>query len=223
MSLTDGFSEDENRSFSTTAIEDSELPSEHDLRVLKAIGEDEDIRDVSFQGIRRKLGLHQETLSRALHRLQRDGYVERLEHAYRISPKGLSTIGRGFGNSVASSPIHRVEDLNSVPLLTAKLPSGVSSSELIDSLSYKWFGNLRWLGSALTPETATLNWVTNDEPPVKISVKIREDELSIDVFPSRSSSISDAARSAYELFDHVSKAIKEAFRRTPTGFTGKAA
>jgi DNA-binding Lrp family transcriptional regulator len=199
-------------------LDELERPSDNDLVILKAIGEDEDARELSFQGIRRKLGLHQETLSRALHRLQRDGFVERLEHAYRISPKGISTIG---DNKSALSPKMEMGDPYSVSLLRARLPSDVDIPELVNSLSYKWFGNLRWLGSTQAPDSATLSWMTNDSG-LKISIRIKEDVLTIETFPLGSTSVSDAARSAFELFDHVSKALKGSSRSSSSNVNARA-
>lgn len=183
-----------------------ERPSQNDLVILKALGEDEDAREQSFQGIRRKLGLHQETLSRALHRLQRDGFVERLDHAYRISPKGILTIG-GDRPRIPEAGKLEVVDPNSISLLRARLPPDVNISELVSSLSYKWFGDLRWLGSTQTPESATMNWITNGAGS-KISVRIKQDVLTIETYPTGPDSISEATRGAFELFDHVSKALK---------------
>src|ERR1700730_16257648 len=116
MSLADNFEED---SPVVRGLEDLERPSDNDLVILRAIGEDDDARELSFQGIKRKLGLHQETLSRALHRLQRDGFVERLEHAYKISPKGLNTISHE-GTDLRSKM--EIIDPYAVSLLQAKLP-----------------------------------------------------------------------------------------------------
>ena len=79
--------------------EEADQPSSNDLSILSALGSEKDAQDLSFQGIKRKLGLHQETLSRALRRLQRDGYIEHLDHSYRISPKGLETITLSNGIS----------------------------------------------------------------------------------------------------------------------------
>jgi len=204
-------------------LEDFEdRPSQNDLVVLKALGEDADARELSFQGIKRKLGLHQETLSRSLHRLQRDGFVERLDHAYRISPKGILTIGDDKSRLPAVGKLDPV-DPYSISLLRAKLPPDVNTSDLVNSLSYKWFGNLRWLGSTLTPESATLSWITDDSGQ-KISVRIKDDVLTIETYPSSADSISDASRSAFELFDHVSRALKTAGRSSiQPGFSGRAA
>jgi len=191
-----------------------ELPSANDMVILKAIGDDVAAQNLSFQGIRRKLGLHQETLSRALHRLQRDGYVERLEHAYRISQKGLTvtqTQPRLRGGLEGGDPY-------SVTLLQAVLPQDLNVNALVDSLSYKWFGNLRWLGSTQSPNSSTLSWMTS-ETGLKISVRIKDDALSIETYPRDSNSISDATRSAFELFDHVSRALKSSDRVSEARFS----
>jgi hypothetical protein len=196
-----------------------ERPSPNDLVVLRALNEDEDARELSFQGIRRKLGLHQETLSRSLHRLQRDGFVERLDHAYRISPKGITSIG-GERPKLSSMKLDPA-DPYAVSLLRARLPPDINISELVNSLSYKWFGNLRWLGSTQTPESATLSWIT-DDTGLKISVRIKDDILTIETFPMGSDSVSEATRSAFELFDHVSKGLKGTLRGS-SSYSAKAA
>src|ERR1700674_4575585 len=120
MSFVDSYNSDNSVA---RGLEGLERPSDNDLVVLKAIGEDDVAQELSFQVIKRKLGLHQETLSRALHRLHRDGFVERLDHAYKISPKGLSTISHG---KLGVQPKIEAIDPYSVSLLQAKLPADVN-------------------------------------------------------------------------------------------------
>jgi DNA-binding MarR family transcriptional regulator len=193
--------------------ESVEMPTPSDLAILKAIGSN-DTEQFSFQGIRRKLGLHQETLSRALHRLQRDGFIERIEHSYTISEKGQSTISpiKRLGEQVEQG------DPYSVVLLQSVLPGDLNQRQLVDSMSYKWFGNLRWLGSSNRLGTTTLSWITS-ESGLEISVKIRDNTLTIETYPRYSSSISEATRSAFELFDHLSRALKASDRARTTGQT----
>jgi DNA-binding HxlR family transcriptional regulator len=216
MSLSDNFEED---SPVVRGLEELERPSDNDLVILRAIGDDDAAKELSFQGIKRKLGLHQETLSRALHRLQRDGFVERLEHAYKISPKGLSTISH---DHTGLSPKLEVIDPYSVSLLQAKLPADVNVNEIVDALSYRWFGNLRWLGSTLTPDSAILSWIASDSG-LKISVRIKEDALNIETFPASAHSVSEASRAAFQLFDLVTKALKSPSRSVEPNLGSKAA
>ena len=191
----------------SSEIED--LPSQNDLHILEAIGSDSDTQNISFQGIKRKLGLHQETLSRALHRLQRDGFVERVDHqGYRISEKGRLAIF-SYGNHSTLGVGGRVQQQQQYPvsILTAKLPEDVSVQDLVSSLSYRWFGNLRWLGFGESNGAATMSWITNDSD-LKLTVKIKDDSLTIESFTESPESFSQAVRSAYDLFEHVSRAFR---------------
>ena len=184
-----------------------DLPSPSDLAILKAIGGDDDAQHFSFQGIRRKLGLHQETLSRALRRLQRDGFIEKLEHSYSVSQKGQSTISTG---KIFDAPDGQ-RDTYSVVLLQSVLPSELNPQQLVESMSYKWFGNLRWLGSSSRSGTTTLSWITS-ESGLTISIKIKDETLTIETYPRTSSSISEATKCAFELFDHLSRALRSSDR-----------
>jgi DNA-binding Lrp family transcriptional regulator len=193
-----------------------ELPSVNDLMVLNAIGNEEG-QNVSFQGIKRKLGFHQETLSRSLHRLERDGFVERLEHAYRASPKGIETILHGKVLSPSGE-----SDNYSVPVIRAMLPQDANIRELIDSLSYRWFGNLRWLGSTETANSATLAWITSDTG-IKVSARIKEDSITIETVPAQGLSSPEVVRSAYDLFDQVWRSFKTLGKMPSPQSVGKAA
>lgn len=214
MSFAGEFHEGQSR----PEFNEMELPSENDLAVLNALGLDEDVKDLSFQGIKRKLGLHQETLSRSLHRLQRDGYVEHLDQAYRISPKGLQTISL---NRDWAGIKHNSRDTSVTPVLRAMLPNDVNIPELVNSLSYKWFGNLRWLGSVQTADSTTLTWITNDNAQ-KISVKISNDLLLIETAGRSPTLVSQAIPSSYEIFDQVWKSIKSLNRSPSSERYGKA-
>src|SRR5437879_7625379 len=61
---------------------------DHDREVLEFLSQDPSTQ-VAFQGLRRRLGIHPEQLSRALHRLAQDELVERTELGYRVSRRAL--------------------------------------------------------------------------------------------------------------------------------------
>ncbi len=182
--------------------EDVEDPSSHDLAVLEALGSsfEGDSGGVSFQGIRRKLGLHQETLSRALHRLERDGFVVKNEKEYKVSPKGEEAISRH-----ASEGEH--SETYSIPILRTILPAETDASFLETSLSHKWFGNLRWFGSSRSEDATTLTWTTSDGK-IKLKARISDGYLSIESEAISAQGMSDAVKAAYEIFHHVSKAVR---------------
>src|SRR3989449_11079675 len=67
---------------------------EHDREVLEFLSQDPASR-VAFQGLRRRLGIHPEQLSRALHRLAEDNLLERTELGYRVTSRALSVFSPG--------------------------------------------------------------------------------------------------------------------------------
>ncbi|MGI0079201.1 MAG: MarR family transcriptional regulator [Nitrososphaerales archaeon] len=183
--------------------EEVENPSNHDLAILEALGSSfEGYRgSVSFQGIRRKLGLHQETLSRALHRLERDGFIMKSEKEYKVSPKGEEAISRHAQGGERA-------EAYSIPILRTILPGDSDPSALEASLSHKWFGNLRWFGSWRSEDGTTLTWIT-PEGKMKLKAKISEGYLSIESEAISAQGMSEAVKAAYEIFHHISKAVKE--------------
>jgi MarR family len=183
--------------------EDIDLPSTNDLVVLEAMGDavGDSESKVSFQGIRRRLGVHQETLSRALHRLERDGFVQKQNREYKLSSKGEHAISQD------KSRERPINEAYSVPILRTMIPPGVDIFMLVTSLSHRWFGSLRWYGSSRSEESITLWWVT-DDGKTKLSARIAEGFLTIESQANTLDSMSGTVRAAYEIFDHVSRILK---------------
>ncbi len=186
------------------AEEEVQAPSGHDLSVLQALAGEMNSESIAFQGIKRKLGLHQETLSRSLHRLERDGYVEKIGHSYRLSIKGQSLIldSRSVAVNLRDASL-------SYPLrvLTAILPQDFEISLLADALEHKWFGNLRWYGLSQTEESFALTWITRDGSQ-KLTATIGEGTLSIESESQGKNQSAEAVKEAYQLFDHIMKTLK---------------
>src|SRR4030066_394595 len=59
---------------------------ERDTDVLSVINS-EDLTLFTFDGLKRRLGLHPETLSRILARLEEEGLLKKENHGYKVSPK----------------------------------------------------------------------------------------------------------------------------------------
>ena len=108
---------------------------EHDREVLEFLSRDP-AAQVAFQGIRRRLGIHPEQLSRALHRLAEDDLVQKTEVGYRVTPKALSIF----------SPKEWTSDRPGSTILQTYLPADVDARALVGSLRGSWVGPLRWYG-----------------------------------------------------------------------------
>lgn len=124
---------------------------------------------VSFQGLRRQLGLHQQALTRTLRRLEAAGLVARDPHGYQLTPEG-ERAARVPGSAVAPP---------SLVLVHALLPPHVTAAEAAALLARRWFGGLRWHGRSDAPGETSLHWVV-ESGNERVSLRIRDGSLALD-------------------------------------------
>src|SRR2546425_12757348 len=100
---------------------------DHDREVLEFLSQDPSTQ-VAFQGLRRRLGIHPEQLSRALHRLADDNLVERTELGYRVTPRAIGVL----------SPAGVRSDEHGVTILQTYLPANLDLRALVRALHGSW-------------------------------------------------------------------------------------
>jgi len=103
---------------------------------------------VAFNGLRRKLGAHPESLARALRRLEREGLVERADGGYR------SLASAAPGHPTASSELRSIARI--------ELPRELDEATVFGRLAGRWFGSLRWVGMVEQPNRRLLAWARRD-------------------------------------------------------------
>ena len=166
--------------------------NERDTAVLSLIDE-EDLTTFTFDGLKRRLGLHPETLSRILSRLEEEGIVKKTSEGYAVTQK------------LTRLKLHPTRpQTQSVSLLQTYLPSNMLTQQLIAALNGKWFGILRWLGISETSEGVTLKWVTEDGG-MQIAANIAGNELNIDAKFLHDNNLDLALKAAYQLMAHIGK------------------
>jgi DNA-binding Lrp family transcriptional regulator len=166
--------------------------SDRDTDVLSIIDE-EDLTTFTFDGLKRRLGLHPETLSRILSRLEDEGIVKKTPEGYKVTPK------------LTRLKLHTSRhETPSVSLLQTYLPSNMLTQQLISALNGKWFGILRWLGISETSDGVTLKWITEDGG-IQIAANIIGNALNIDAKFIRDNNLDLALKAAYQLMAHVGK------------------
>jgi hypothetical protein len=185
--------------------------SERDAEVLRFLGE-EDLLGFTFEGLRRKLGTHSETLSRILHRLEDQMILEKTSDGYHVTHKGKEMIGV---KPLASSSRQHPASQHRVAILRTLLPYGRGSGEVITGLKGRWFGPLRWLGYSEDERGTTMKWVTEDGA-VQIDAIFSEGELTIEGNVREGKDLTDAIKASYQLVGHLS-------RVNPTGPEGRVA
>ncbi len=166
---------------------------ERDLEVLKSFDEEQDLR-LAFQGLKRKLGFHAETLTRSLRRLERDSLLERTGDGYRLTGKGLGFVGSK----------REAQNGEMLSIFRTYLPDLALLHELQASLRNKWFGSLRWLGSFTKGEKVVMSWIT-EEGNNQINVNFGNSFISVDAVINDPSQKELAVRSAYALVSQIAK------------------
>ena len=173
--------------------ESDDFPSnERDMNVLNLIGE-EDLTNFTFDGLKRRLGVHSETLSRILCRLEEQGLVEKQDEGYRVTAK--------VKEFVQSFP---VRDAPHLAVMQTLLSPDVPVQQVISDLSGRWFGALRWLGYSENRECITLKWVTEDGG-VQINAVFSGNQLSVEAKLLHEKDLNIALEASYRLIGVIAK------------------
>ena len=178
---------------------------EHDREVLEFLSQDPSSQ-VAFQGLRRRLGIHPEQLSRALHRLADDALVERTDVGYRVTPRALQALSPGS---------QRPEEPG-VTILQTYLPANLDLRGLVQSLRGSWIGPLRWYGLSEFADGMRLAWALEDDT-IRLETLIRPGQLIVTANVAGPSHLDDATRLGHLLFQHIAR---EASREPHAGISG---
>jgi DNA-binding MarR family transcriptional regulator len=171
----------------------------------------------SFKGLLRKLNLHQQSLTRALSRLEDLGLIEKSSLGYKLSKNGESIMTL----STKSNSEKRVEALEEgeeeevekkkngyVQLLQTYVPIDIKSDEIVHALIGKWFNNLRWIGM-IESETGEymLQWI-NDNNTFQIILRIISKYLIIETNANSDKEKVEAMIGSYRIFEQITKILR---------------
>jgi DNA-binding HxlR family transcriptional regulator len=187
--------------------------SERDVDVLALI-ETEDLTNFTFDGLKRRTGLHSETLSRILTRLEEEGIVKKEPEGYHVTPK------------ITELKLHKPRnETSATPLIQTFLPSDVMTNQFILALKGKWFGMLRWLGISENNQGVTLKWITEDGG-IQVAANIQGSVLNIEAKFLTSNNLNHALKASYQLMTNIgrlclaSQSSRHALARNVAYFSG---
>ena len=171
--------------FDTRPVEDQDL-------VLEMLSAESDAT-YTFQGLKRRLGLHQEKLTRILRRLEDDKLVAKTSEGYRTLKQSRKRAH------------HLVEG---EPVIRGQLPPGTDSNMFSEKIKGRWFKNFRWIGYSNASDGPSLYWITEDN---KFEVRVQLSPTEVLVW-SQATSLAETGSpivAAYELFDRISRILPE--------------
>ncbi len=105
---------------------------------------------ISFAGLRRRLSVHQQSLTRTLRRLMADGLVAKDSKGYRLTSAGSELV-----------QVRATEDGSGevITLIEALLPARLAPIDVTARLARRWFHHLRWYGQRQGAYEDVLTWI----------------------------------------------------------------
>ena len=163
----------------------------NDSKVLDVLSENNS--NYTFRGIMRKLGMHQESLSRSLQRLHELDLIEKSQLGYKLSEKGAFL--------AKDDPKLKI---SYTPLLQTYVPSSVHASDIISSMAGRWFKNLRWIGMVESQTDHVLRWLS-EFGSFDLNLRVAPNYITIESSATSEKDKADAMISAYRIIQEVSK------------------
>ena len=188
----------------------------NDTKILSFLNQ-ETGANYSFKGLLRKLNLHQQSLTRALSRLEQMGLIEKSSLGYKLSKNGesimtLSTKSnlekRGGVLEEGGEEVERRKKNGYVQLLQTYVPIDIKSDEIVHALIGKWFNNLRWIGM-IESETGEymLQWI-NDNNTFQIILRVISKYLIIETNAISDKEKVEAMIGSYRIFEQITKILR---------------
>jgi DNA-binding HxlR family transcriptional regulator len=173
----------------------------NDNKILALLNEDGS--NYSFKGLMRKLSLHQQSLSRALRRLEEMELVEKSPVGYRLSKAGATAMSRIELLQQQHKPMGR----EYMQLLQTYIPLNIKASEVMRHLIGKWFKNLRWIGMIRSDTGYTLQW-TSDDGAFQINLRLIADYIVIETNASTEKEKVQAMVGSYIIYEQITKVMQ---------------
>ena len=191
----------------------------NDSKILLLMGQE--VRsNYSFKGLIRKLNLHQQSLTRALIRLEDMKLVEKSSIGYKLTENGeslirllLSSKNRAYklvsNNSILEKKKEKEKRNGYIQLLQTYISVDIKPEEILYGLIGKWFNNLRWVGMIESESGGyMLQWINDDHYGFQINLRLISDYLIIETNAASDKEKIEAMIGSYRIFEQISKILR---------------
>jgi DNA-binding MarR family transcriptional regulator len=119
-----------------------------------------------FQGIRRRLDIHQQTLTIALKRLVKKGIIAKNnDNEYFLTNHGENLISNLFERDGGQAKYTYDSEQNKFPSCEIDMKVNLKMGEhkkIAKKLKGKWFSHYRYVGSSIGEDKSIMEWITDD-------------------------------------------------------------
>ncbi len=181
---------EEEEEFSTESLRGN------DTKVLELLNQEGS--NYSFKGIMRRLGIHQQSLARALRRLEEIGLIEKSSIGYQLSKAGQNTATA------------RIEPKGKeyMQLLQTYIPVEIKPAEIVCALVGRWFRNLRWAGLIESPTGFMLQW-SSEDGSFQINLRTISDYIVIETNASTEREKLESMIGSYAIYEQIGRVLQE--------------
>jgi len=149
-------------SFNKQKVNEDDYISVNDLRqsdidileILFDNGDENTIATFTFNGLKVRSNLHQEILSRSLKRLKELGLVDKNKTGYNLNKKGKLLFSE-LKNILYEK---RNNQTKYTQIIQLSVPFQIPNQQIVQNLSGKYFGSLRWIGMIQNIRGYQLKW-----------------------------------------------------------------
>jgi biotin operon repressor len=152
----------------------------------------------SFKGLMRKLNLHQQSLTRALNRLEQLGLIQRSVNGYKLN-KREQKCAIGAPDKSKRSEYKQ--------LLQTYIPTGIQTEEIVRALNGRWFNRIRWIGLMESEIGYMLQWI-NEDNTFQINVRIIWDHIIIETNAISDEDKIEAMVGSCKIFEQITKLLQ---------------
>ena len=175
-------------SFNDGGVLDEEITT-RELNILLLLASEAYSKDsqaeISFQGIKTKLNLHQQKVTNALKKLKDKELVDKTLNGYKISRKGMNIVDFVLKSPKTSFQLESKEYVG----LELTIPLNNKNNnlfKLVYLLKGRWFSYFRWISLFQNTNSVKMEWQSlNGE--LEVCLCINEKRLCIALFDKKSS------------------------------------
>lgn len=157
------------------------------LEILFDNGDENTIATFTFNGLKIRSNLHQEILSRSLKRLKELGLIDKTTSGYNFNKKGKFI----FSKLKSILNEERNNQTKYTQIIQVSVAFQISNQQIVQNLSGKYFGSLRWIGMIQNMKGYQLKW-KDIENFIEIIVYLSNNNIIIETNDNNPLNISKA-------------------------------